>query len=91
MHHSIHRLAALAVGLAATVAAMAYSVRGTVAETGTLEPLIQASVRLLAARDSAVVKPLSVISTVVLPSTASKPAAIFSKPPMWAILRNTAT
>ena len=56
MHHLIKRIAAAALALAATAAAFGFSIRGTVAESGTLEPLIQASVRLLAARDSAVVK-----------------------------------
>lgn len=56
MHHSHLRLCALLAGLTVAMSAWAYSIRGTIAESGTLEPLIQASVRLLAARDSAVVK-----------------------------------
>ena len=56
MHFPIQRLAAAALALTASVVAFAYNIRGTVAESGTSEPLIQASVRLLAARDSAIVK-----------------------------------
>ncbi len=56
MQHSFLRICAAAMALSATAAALAFNIRGTVAESGTLEPLIQASVRLLAQRDSAIVK-----------------------------------
>ncbi|MDE6497525.1 MAG: outer membrane beta-barrel protein [Muribaculaceae bacterium] len=56
MQHLLRRMCVAAIALTATAAALAYNIRGTVAESGTLEPLIQASVRLLAARDSAIVK-----------------------------------
>lgn len=57
MKSSFPRLAAAAAAFGlAVAAASAFDIRGTVAEDGTREPLIQASLRLLAARDSAVVK-----------------------------------
>lgn len=56
MSFTLKRIAAAALAVTATAAAFAYTIRGTVVESGTDEPLIQASLRLLAARDSAVVK-----------------------------------
>ena len=56
MQHLFQRVLATAVAITIAASAHAFNIRGTVAESGTLEPLIQASVRLLAARDSSIVK-----------------------------------
>lgn len=57
MNSSPQRIAAACLALwAGVAAAFAFSIRGVVAETGTNEPLIQASLRLMNPKDSAVVK-----------------------------------
>ncbi|MDE6541942.1 MAG: outer membrane beta-barrel protein [Muribaculaceae bacterium] len=50
------RIAAATLALATVAAAFGFNISGVVAEDGAREPLIQASVRLLSARDSSVVK-----------------------------------
>ena len=50
------RIAAIVALALAAQAAFAFNIRGVVAEQGSLEPLIQASIRLLAAKDSSLVK-----------------------------------
>lgn len=53
---SARRIAVCVMLATAAHAAFAFNIRGVVAEQGSLEPLIQASVRLLAAKDSSIVK-----------------------------------
>jgi len=56
MFYFIKRAAVVIMALTFVPVALALNISGTVAESGTSEPLIQASVRLLASRDSNVVK-----------------------------------
>ncbi len=59
MNRIRHVLASLALLISGTVSALAVNITGTVKDAATTEPLMEASVRLLAAKDSAFVKGIS--------------------------------